>query len=38
MEYGPGGYEFTDFLRVAGPLQLLLAIVANGGIGVLWGV
>jgi di/tricarboxylate transporter len=38
MVYGPGGYEFTDFLRVGGPLQLLLAVVATTGIAVIWGV
>ncbi|WP_049980114.1 SLC13 family permease [Halolamina rubra] len=38
MVYGPGGYEFTDFLRVGGPLQLILAVVATAGIGVIWGV
>ena len=38
MVYGPGGYEFTDFLRVGGPLQLLLAVVATAGIAVGWGV
>jgi di/tricarboxylate transporter len=26
--YGPGGYRFTDFLRVGGPLSLLLLVVA----------
>ena len=38
MVYGPGGYEFTDFLRVGAPLQLLLAVVATVGIAVVWGV
>jgi di/tricarboxylate transporter len=38
MVYGPGNYEFTDFLRVGGPLQLLLAVVATAGIAVIWGV
>jgi di/tricarboxylate transporter len=38
MVYGPGGYEFTDFLRVGGPLQLLLALVTTAGIALLWGV
>ncbi|GAA0533223.1 SLC13 family permease [Halorubrum ejinorense] len=38
MVYGPGGYRFTDFLRVGGPLQLLLAVVATVGITVLWGL
>jgi di/tricarboxylate transporter len=26
---GPGGYRFSDFLRVGGPLVLLLAAVAS---------
>jgi di/tricarboxylate transporter len=38
MVYGPGGYEFTDFVRVGGPLQILLAIVTTLGVTVLWGV
>ncbi|MEF8778887.1 MAG: SLC13 family permease [Natronomonas sp.] len=38
MVYGPGGYRFTDFLRVGGPLQLLLAVVATTGIALLWGL
>jgi di/tricarboxylate transporter len=27
--YGPGGYRFSDFLRVGGPLNLLLVITAT---------
>jgi len=38
MVYGPGGYRFTDFLRVGGPLQILLAVVTCLGIAALWGV
>ncbi|KAB1198957.1 SLC13 family permease [Haloferax sp. MBLA0078] len=38
MVYGPGGYEFTDFLRVGAPLQLLLTVVTTLGIWVFWGV
>lgn len=36
--YGPGGYRFTDYLRVGGPLQILLAAVTTGGIAFFWGV
>ncbi|ELZ75538.1 putative transport protein [Haloferax larsenii JCM 13917] len=38
MVYGPGGYRFTDYLRVGAPLQLLLAGVTTVGIAFLWGV
>ena len=38
MVYGPGGYEFADFIRVGGPLQLLLAVVGTVGIAVIWGL
>ncbi len=38
MVYGPGGYRFTDYLRVGAPLQLLLAVVVPVGIAVLFGV
>ncbi|RYJ15227.1 SLC13 family permease [Halogeometricum borinquense] len=36
--YGPGGYRFTDYLRVGAPLQLLFAAVTTVGIAALWGV
>jgi di/tricarboxylate transporter len=38
MVYGPGGYRFSDFLRVGGPLQLLLSVVTTVGIAVGWGL
>ncbi len=38
MVYGPGGYRFLDFLRVGGPLNLLLAIVTPIYIYYLWGI
>ncbi|MFB6113914.1 MAG: SLC13 family permease, partial [Halodesulfurarchaeum sp.] len=38
MVYGPGGYRFTDYLRVGGPLLLILLVVTTGGIAILWGV
>lgn len=38
MVYGPGGYRFTDFVRMGAPLQLLLAIVTCIGIWTIWGV
>ncbi|MFC7021080.1 MULTISPECIES: SLC13 family permease [Haloarcula] len=36
--YGPGGYTFTDFIRVGAPLQFLLSIVTTLGIAFFWGV
>jgi di/tricarboxylate transporter len=27
--YGPGGYRFSDFIRVGGPLNLLMLILAT---------
>lgn len=36
--YGPGGYKFTDYVRVGAPLQLLLSIVTILGITFFWGV
>lgn len=36
MIYGPGGYRFSDFLRVGLPLNLLLAAVATALIPLLW--
>ena len=38
MVYGPGGYRFTDYLRVGAPLQMLLAVVTTVGITVMWGL
>jgi di/tricarboxylate transporter len=36
--YGPGGYRFTDYVKVGTPLQLLFAVVTTLGIAVLYGV
>ncbi len=38
MVYGPGGYKFMDFVKVGGPLQMLLAVVTTVGIAVIWGI
>lgn len=37
MVYGPGGYRFTDFLRIGAPMNLLLALVVVGLIPLIWG-
>ena len=34
--YGPGGYRFTDYVRVGAPLQALLTLVTTAGILFLW--
>lgn len=36
--YGPGGYKFTDYVKVGTPLQLLFAVVTTLGIAAFWGV
>ncbi len=36
MVYGPGGYRFGDFVRIGGPLNLLLAIVAVILVPLIW--
>ncbi|WP_017303105.1 SLC13 family permease [Spirulina subsalsa] len=38
MVYGPGGYKFLDFLRVGGPLNLLMVIVAPAVIVLVCGL
>ncbi len=36
MVYGPGGYRFTDFIRVGLPLNLLLMVCATILIPIVW--
>ncbi|AZH24067.1 SLC13 family permease [Haloplanus aerogenes] len=38
MVYGPGGYRFTDYVRVGAPLQALMAVVTTVGLVVFWGL
>jgi len=38
MVYGPGGYRFTDYIRVGAPLQALVTVVTTVGLVVFWGV
>ncbi|MFB6124795.1 MAG: SLC13 family permease [Halanaeroarchaeum sp.] len=38
MVYGPGGYRFTDYLRVGVPLQALLAVVTTLAVAGYWGL
>lgn len=37
MVYGPGGYHFSDFLRMGLPLNLVTALVAIAVIPLVWG-
>ena len=36
--YGPGGFRFTDYVKVGTPLQLLFAVVTTLGIAAIYGV
>ena len=36
MVYGPGGYRFTDFLRVGVPLNLSVGLLTSALIPVIW--
>jgi di/tricarboxylate transporter len=38
LVYGPGGYRFTDFLRVGIPLNILLGMSASLTIPLIWPV
>ncbi|MDX5401251.1 MAG: anion permease, partial [Rhodobacterales bacterium] len=36
LVYGPGGYRFTDFMRVGIPLNICMAIIASVMIPFIW--
>lgn len=36
LVYGPGGYQFSDFIKVGTPLTLLVAVVTTFMVQVLW--
>jgi di/tricarboxylate transporter len=38
LVFGPGGYKFLDYLKVGGPLNLLLVIITPIFIYYIWGV
>jgi len=38
LVYGPGGYRFTDYLKVGAPLQAVFAVVTTLGIAYFWGL
>jgi di/tricarboxylate transporter len=35
--YGPGGYEFHDYIRVGGPLTILMIVAATLVIPLFYG-
>jgi di/tricarboxylate transporter len=36
LVYGPGGYHFTDFVRVGTPLTVLVALIVTWLTPLLW--
>ncbi|MBT9382947.1 anion permease, partial [Pseudooceanicola sp. CBS1P-1] len=36
LVYGPGGYRFSDFLRIGIPLNLSMGLIVSAAIRVLW--
>lgn len=36
LVYGPGGYKFTDFMRVGIPLTIILSVIAVALIPLIW--
>jgi len=36
LVYGPGGYRFSDFLRVGVPLNILMAITVTCIVPLIW--
>jgi di/tricarboxylate transporter len=36
--YGPGGYQFSDFLRVGVPLTLVVAVIVTILAPMIWAV
>jgi di/tricarboxylate transporter len=36
MVYGPGGYRFSDYLRIGVPLDILVGVVAVAITPVVW--
>ena len=38
MIYGPGGYRFSDFMKVGLPLKIICAVVAVLGLGLVYGL
>lgn len=37
MVYGPGGYKFSDFVKVGVPLQIIMSLIVPFFIMLFWG-
>ena len=38
MVYGPGGYRFKDFMKAGFPLKIICAVIAIGGLSLVYGL
>jgi len=38
MVYGPGGYRFSDYIRIGAPLSFLCWVVGTTGLGLVYGL
>ncbi|WP_298495025.1 SLC13 family permease [uncultured Maritimibacter sp.] len=38
LVYGPGGYRFTDFMKVGIPLNLTMGLIVSAVIPMIWGI
>ena len=38
MVYGPGGYEFSDFVKVGVPLQIIMSLIVPAFVILFWGL
>jgi len=36
LVYGPGGYRFTDFMRIGIPLNLTMSLLVSSVIPLIW--
>jgi len=36
LVYGPGGYAFTDFMKIGVPLNIIIGVVASALIPFFW--
>ena len=38
LVYGPGGYRFTDFMKIGIPLNLTMGLIVSAVIPLIWGI